>query len=127
MIHKTCLLLILSSLVFSCNDRQALKDFQIQQGDLLFQNTGSGEIDKAIKDVTSTSQATNYSHVGIAMNVDSTWYVLEAIPNAGVCQTPLKEFLDRNKNQFDKSKTVVARLDAYYYSCHALEWLSWCF
>lgn len=106
---KHTYLLLFAFLVFSCNSH-----FELRQGDLLFQNTGTGEVDNAIKDVTATALAKNYSHVGMAMQQDNEWYVLEAIPTGGVCQTPLSEFLSRNQNEFNKSQTTVARLSDCY-------------
>ena len=111
---QTCILLIFSFVLFSCNSNQKNNNFELQQGDLLFQNTGTGEIDNAIKEVTATSFSKNYSHVGIAMQKDKKWFIVEAIPKEGICQTPLIQFLNRNKNKFNKSKTTVARLDSLY-------------
>ena len=113
-IKQTCILLIFSAVLLSCNSNQKNNNFEIKQGDLLFQNTGTGEIDNAIKDVTATSFSKNYSHVGIAMQKDKKWFVVEAIPKEGICKTPLMKFLNRNKNKFGKSQTTVARLDSYY-------------
>ena len=113
-LKKTCILLILSFVLLSCSSNQKSDEFEIKQGDLLFQNTGTGEIDNAIKDVTATSFSKNYSHVGMAMKKDKKWFVVEAIPKKGICQTPLREFLNRNKNKFNRSQTMVARLDSYY-------------
>ena len=113
---------LFSLLIFSCcNDE---KEFKLKQGDLLFQNTGTGEIDYAIKDVTATSFSKNYSHVGMAIQKNGQWFVLEAIPKEGVCQTPIKKFLNRNKNKYNKSQTTVARLDNYYqpYITNAIEY-----
>ena len=123
-LKQTCILLIFSFFLLSCNSNQKKNNFKIKQGDLLFQNTGTGEIDNAIKDVTATSFSKNYSHVGMAMQVDGKWFVLEAIPKKGICQTPLKKFLNRNKNKFNKSQTTVARLDSYYqpYISRAIEY-----
>ncbi|MFD2530080.1 YiiX/YebB-like N1pC/P60 family cysteine hydrolase [Polaribacter marinaquae] len=100
--------------LLSCNTDKKKKEFKLQQGDLLFQNTGTDEIDNAIKDVTATSKAKNYSHVGIAMQEDDKWFVVEAIPKIGISKTPITEFLNRNKNKQDKSQTTVARLDSMY-------------
>jgi hypothetical protein len=100
--------------LLSCNSNQNTTNFELIQGDLLFQNTGTDEIDNAIKDVTATSFSKNYSHVGMAMQKDDKWFVVEAIPKEGICQTPLIKFLNRNKNKFGKSQTTVARLDSYY-------------
>jgi hypothetical protein len=110
----TCILLLFSFILVSCKSNQKNNVFELKQGDLLFQNTGTGEIDNAIKDVTATSLSKNYSHVGIAMQKEGKWFVVEAIPKEGICQTPLKKFLNRNKNKFNKSQTTVARLDSYY-------------
>ena len=111
---QTYILFIFSFVLLSCDSNQKKNNFEIKQGDLLFQNTGTGEIDNAIKDVTATSFSKNYSHVGIAMQKDKKWFVVEAIPKEGICQTPLIKFLNRNKNKFNKSQTTVARLDSYY-------------
>tara|TARA_B110001454_G_C12685257_1_gene419897 strand:+ start:102 stop:779 length:678 start_codon:yes stop_codon:yes gene_type:complete len=111
---QICILLLFSVVLFSCNSNKINNKFEIREGDLFFQNTGTGEIDNAIKNVTATSLYKNYSHVGMAMKKDEKWFVLEAIPKEGVCQTPLIKFLNRNKNKFNKSQTKVARLDNYY-------------
>ena len=60
-------LLIFSIFLFSCNSNQSKNNFEIREGDLFFQNTGTSEIDNAIKSVTATKLSKNYSHVGIAM------------------------------------------------------------
>ena len=111
---ETSTFLISFSVLLSCNISQKNNNFELKQGDLLFQNTGTGKIDNAIKDVTATSFSENYSHVGIAMQKDGQWFILEAIAKKGISQTPLKKFLNRNKNEFNKSQTTVARLDNYY-------------
>ena len=113
---------LFSLLIFSCSNDE--KKFKLKQGDLLFQNTGTGEIDYAIKDVTATSFSKNYSHVGMAIQKNEQWFVLEAIPKEGVCQTPIKKFLNRNKNKYNKSQTTVARLNSYYqpYIKNAIEY-----
>ena len=112
-LKQTCILLIFSIILLSCNDKQK-NNFKIKQGDLLFQNTGTSEIATAIKGVTATSFSKNYSHVGMAMQKDQKWFVVEAIPKAGICQTPLTKFLNRSKNKYNKPQTTVARLDSYY-------------
>lgn len=107
---------------YSCNSDE--KEFKLKQGDLLFQNSGRSEIATAIKDVTATSFSKNYSHVGMAIQKNGKWFVLEAIPKEGVCQTPINKFLNRNKNKYNKSQTTVARLNSYYqpYIKNAIEY-----
>ena len=114
MLKRTCFLFMLSFILISCNNKQGSANFQLKQGDLLFQNTGTSDVANAIKDVTATSLSKNYSHVGIAMLQNDQWFVVEAYPKIGVSQTPLKTFLDRNKNKLNKSQTTVARLDNVY-------------
>ncbi|WP_298878961.1 YiiX/YebB-like N1pC/P60 family cysteine hydrolase [uncultured Polaribacter sp.] len=105
--------LLFSLILFSCNNNPN-NNFELKQGDLLFQNTGTDEIDNAIKDVTATSLSKNYSHIGIAMKDEGKWFVIEAIPKEGISKTPLLKFLNRNKNKHNKSQTTVARLDSIY-------------
>ena len=116
--------LLFSAVLYSCNSNHKKNNFEIKEGDLFFQNTGTGEIDNAIKNVTATKLSKNYSHVGMAMKKDGKWFVLESIPKEGICQTPLVKFLNRNKNKFNKSQTTVARLDNYYqaYISKAIEY-----
>ncbi|MDG1227385.1 MAG: YiiX/YebB-like N1pC/P60 family cysteine hydrolase, partial [Polaribacter sp.] len=117
-------LLIFSIVLFSCNSNQNKNNFEIREGDLFFQNTGTGEIDNAIKNVTATKLSKNYSHVGMAVKKDEKWFVLEAIPKEGICETPLAKFLNRNKSKSNKSQTKVARLDNDYqtYISEAIEY-----
>ena len=110
---QASILLIFPIISSSCNSDQK-PIFELKQGDLLFQNTGTDTIENAIKAVTATSFSKNYSHVGMAMQKEGQWFILEAIPKEGICQTPLKKFLSRNKTKFNKSQTTVARLDSSY-------------
>jgi len=48
------------------------------------------------------------------MQKDGQWFILEEISKKGIYQTPLKKFLNSNKNEFNKSQTTVVRLDNYY-------------
>ena len=107
------LFLILLIILNSCNENKKSL-FQLNHGDLLFQNTGSDTVDNAIKSVTATSFYKSYSHVGMAMQKDNKWFVLEAIPKQGVILTPLDKFLNRNKTKFNKYQTTVARLETNY-------------
>jgi len=97
----------------SCNENKN-SVFELKQGDLLFQNTGSDKIDNAIKSVTATSLSKSYSHVGLAMQKEDKWFVIEAIPKKGVTLTSLDQFLNRNKTKFNKYQTTVARLERNY-------------
>lgn len=113
-LNQISVILMFTFILFSCNSNSKNNTFKLKEGDLLFQNTGTDDIDNAIKNVTATSIAKNYSHVGIAMKENDKWYVVEAIPKIGISQTPLNKFLNRNKNKHNKSQTTVARLDSVY-------------
>lgn len=105
------------SLIFvlqSCSNAKNTEEYEMREGDLLFQDTGTGEIDTAIKSVSATALSKNFSHIGIAMRKEGKWFVLEAFPKKGVAQTPLEDFLNRNKNQENKPQTAVARLNRSY-------------
>tara|TARA_R110000751_G_scaffold7805_1_gene31389 strand:+ start:20592 stop:20840 length:249 start_codon:yes stop_codon:yes gene_type:complete len=65
-LQRISYIVLLSCILLSCNTKTNT-NFQLKEGDLLFQNTGSDDIDNAIKDVTATASAKNYSHVGMAM------------------------------------------------------------
>ena len=50
---------------------------QLQTGDLVFRRGESRES----RAVTTFDKATDYTHVGVVMNVDGRWMVLHAVPN----------------------------------------------
>lgn len=88
-LKQTCPLFIASLVLISCNSNKNTTAFKLKQGDLLFQNTGTSNVANAIKDVTATSLSKNYSHVGIAMQKDDQWFVVEAIQKSGGFLKPL--------------------------------------
>ncbi|MEP3837268.1 MAG: YiiX/YebB-like N1pC/P60 family cysteine hydrolase [Algibacter sp.] len=118
MIHTTpkliCSIFSLMLLFIGCKNPNKNIPFELKEGDLLFQDTGTDDIDNAIKSVTATAFSKNYSHIGMAMQTKGIWFVIEAIPEKGITKTPLQDFLNRNKNNQNKSRTTVARLDENY-------------
>lgn len=92
---------------FSC---QESKTFQLQEGDLLFQDSDCGEFCNAIEAVTEGINDWDFSHVGLVMkDDDETLKVMEAI-SAGVVLTPLDTFLNRSFDKNQQPKVVVGRL-----------------
>lgn len=92
----------------------AQENFQLKQGDLLFQDSDCGAPCEAIEKVTSGYKGANLSHVGIAeQNDKDDWFVIEAI-SEGVVQTPLKEFLNRSYDSEGKPKVIVGRVVKKY-------------
>lgn len=87
---------------FACTPRES--KIELQSGDLLFRETTSGNISKAIDKVTQTSEATHFSHVGLVEVSDAGIQVLHASPEGGTCMISLKEFLHPEGD----SVTVIA-------------------
>ncbi|NJN77641.1 MAG: hypothetical protein HC803_04355 [Saprospiraceae bacterium] len=89
---------------------QTAEDFQLQEGDLLFQDSDCGEFCDAIEAVTEGINGYEFSHVGLLMkDKDGTLKVMEAI-TVGVVLTPLDSFLNRSFDAKNQPKVVVGRL-----------------
>lgn len=85
-------------------------DYNLQNGDLIFQESCNGKMGDAIKDVTSGIEGYSFTHVGIVWIDAATHitYVIEAT-HPRVCVTPLKEYLHPEKEKCPP-KSVVGRL-----------------
>ncbi len=101
-------LIIVIFLTFSCRNQQ--DKFELQTGDLLFQDLDCGPLCDAIEKVTNGYNDYPISHVGIVDIVNDSIYVIEAASN-GVVMTPLDNFLNRSLNEAGKSKIIVGRLN----------------
>ncbi len=67
--------------------------FRLKAGDLLFRGAASGNLSKAIDEVTQTGGETHFSHMGLVeLNGDKV-FVLHASPDGGSCRVSLDEFL----------------------------------
>ena len=108
----------------SCNSSDN-NDFQLQIGDILFQDLDSSPLCDAIEIVTTGYNNNNFSHIGIIVElgdpncINSNYIyednirVLEAIPNK-VTTTRLDSFLNRSKDSNEKPKVIVGRLKKRY-------------
>jgi hypothetical protein len=85
--------IIFLSLAFLLACTQPAPKIQLQSGDLLFRGATSGQISEAIDQVTQTSGATHFSHVGLVEVSDSGLVVMHASPEGGTCVVSLDEFL----------------------------------
>lgn len=93
---------------------QSDKTFQLQEGDLLFQDSDCGEFCDAIEAVTEGVNGWEFSHVGLVMKDDNgELKIMEAI-SAGVVLTPLDTFLNRSFDKENQPKVVVGRLKSEY-------------
>ncbi len=103
-------ILIISTifLFFQCKPNDAV--FQLQEGDLLFQDSDCGPFCEAIEAVTEGVNGYDFSHVGLVMKADDgSLKVMEAI-SQGVVLTELDSFLNRSFDANEQPKVVVGRL-----------------
>ena len=108
----------------SCNSSDN-NDFQLQIGDILFQDLDSSPLCDAIEIVTPGYNNNNFSHIGIIVELgdpncinpnyiyEDNIRVLEAIPNK-VTTTRLDRFLNRSTDINKKPKVIVGRLKKRY-------------
>ncbi len=115
-IKKSLPLLLIGIILFGCQRENIAKNsaFELQSGDLLFQDLDCGALCDAIEKVTTGFEEMNLSHVGIAAkDANSNFVVIEAV-SRGVTATPLETFLNRSFDASHRPKTVVGRLKRPY-------------
>ena len=91
MMSKFKLVLISLAGLFACT--QSDPKIKFQSGDLLFREKSSENISEAIDQVTQTTAATHFSHVGLVEVTNTGILVLHAYPDGGTCIVSLNEFL----------------------------------
>jgi len=99
-------ILFYSILLSSCLPKQK---FELQEGDLLFQDLDSSPLCDAIELVTPGYKDANFSHIGLVVLDNDTLKILEAIPPK-VVLTPIVNFLNRSYDNNKKPKIIVGRL-----------------
>jgi len=109
-------LLIVSIILLACGSENSQKTFELQAGDLLFQDLDGSSLSDAIEEVTAEEKPLSFSHVGIMVsNKNGNLVVLEAIGEA-VQYTSLDRFLGRSLNADSMPKVLVARLKEQHQS-----------
>ncbi len=90
------------------------KDFQLEEGDLIFQDLDCGPLCDAIEKVTGGFNGANFSHIGLVVK-DSTnqFVILEALGDK-VHTTPLGKFLNRSFDADGNPKAIVGRIKPEY-------------
>ena len=84
--------------------------FDLEVGDILFQDSDCGPFCTSIEKVTSGIAGANFSHVGMVIPTEKRGLmVLEAI-SKGVVLTPLDTFFVRSFDANNQSKVVVGRM-----------------
>ena len=100
------IILFYSILFSSCLPKQK---FELQEGDLLFQDLDSSPLCDAIELVTPGYKDANFSHIGLVVLDNDTLKVLEAIPPK-VVLTDIKSFFNRSYDTEGRSKIIAGRL-----------------
>ena len=96
-------------LVDAWNRKQG-NQFELQEGDLLFQDSDCGPFCDAIEAVTEGVDGYDFSHIGLLMKDESgELKVMEAI-SAGVVLTPINDFMNRSVDSLGQSKIIVGRV-----------------
>ncbi len=85
---------------------------KILEGDLLFQDLDDSALSESIEKATADKKDYQISHMGIVIKENHQFYVIEAYDS--VQKTPLKQFLNRSKDLFNKPKVIVGRLKKEY-------------
>ena len=88
-------------------------NFQLQEGDLLFQDLDSSPLCDAIELVTPGYNRANLSHIGLIITDNGEFRVLEAIPPK-VKLTKIDDFLNRSNDKNGNPKVIVGRLKDEY-------------
>ena len=100
------IIILCGILLSSCLPKQK---FELQEGDLLFQDLDSSPLCDAIEKVTPGYKDANLSHIGLVVLDNDTLKVLEAIPPE-VILTDIKLFFNRSNDTEGKPKIIVGRL-----------------
>jgi len=91
-------------------NRKSDASFELQEGDLLFQDSDCGPFCEAIEAVTQGAEGYDFSHIGLVMkDTDGKLKVMEAI-SKGVVLTSVEEFKSRSKDSIGRAKVIVGRL-----------------
>ena len=107
------------------NTTKEYTEFQLELGDLLFQDLDSSPLCDAIELVTPGFKDGNFSHIGIVVEIGDPYCmnpeyeptvhirILEALPG-GVITTRLDSFLMRSADYNNNPKVIVGRLNDEY-------------
>lgn len=86
------------------------KTFDLQAGDLLFQDGDCGSFCEAIEKVTFGVDGARLSHVGLVVPMGTNALAVVEAVEKGVKITPTGEFFSRSLDGKDQSKVLVGRL-----------------
>lgn len=101
---KFSIILSVLLITFSCQTAK----IPLKNGDLLFVGNSSGNLSKAIDEVTKTEKSTNFSHIALVEKSGKDIWVLHAAPQNGSERISLEEF--KNSAKQDSSQIVIYRI-----------------
>lgn len=101
---KFSIILSVLLITFSCQT----SNIPLKNGDLLFVGNSSGNLSKAIDEVTKTEKSTNFSHIALVEKSGKDIWVLHAAPQNGSERISLEEF--KNYAKKDSSEIVIYRI-----------------
>lgn len=113
LVTKILFSICITTLFVSCKTSlQTIEDsFELQEGDLLFQDSDCGPFCTSIEKVTFGYQGAMLSHIGmVTKDENNKVKIIEAI-SEGVVITDLKTFLNRSEDADGNPKVLVGRLD----------------
>lgn len=103
------IILVSILLLGSCTaDKADSTGYNIEVGDILFQDLDCGDACDAIEKVTEGVNGMDFSHCGIVAEVDGELKVVEAYGE--VQAVSIEDFLARSNNGQGKSKVLIGRL-----------------
>ena len=120
-------IILFSLFSIACGNNTNKEDttFQLEVGDILFQDLDSSPLCDAIELVTPGFKDGNFSHIGIVVEIGDPYCmnpeyeptvhirILEALPG-GVITTRLDSFLMRSSDYNNNPKVIVGRLNDEY-------------
>ena len=103
------LLFVTILLLSACNPgKKPATIYNIQVGDILFQDLDCGDACDAIEKVTEGVNGHDFSHCGIVADIDGELKVVEAY--GGVQAVSVEDFLARSKDENGQPKVLIGRL-----------------
>ncbi|HEY9178427.1 MAG TPA: YiiX/YebB-like N1pC/P60 family cysteine hydrolase [Flavipsychrobacter sp.] len=103
----TILITIIGSSCSNTPDDAFSHQYNLQPGDILFQDLDCGPACDAIESVTEGVNGMDFSHCGIVAEIDGELKVVEAY--GSVQAVPVDSFLARSRDDAGKPKVVIGR------------------
>ena len=97
---------LICNILVSCDSKQ----FNLKEGDLLFQKWTQSDFAQAINKVTEGYEKNDFAHIGMIINDKDSLKVFEATQNKGVALTSISEFLNASTDKQGNPLVSVGRI-----------------